>query len=293
MKNRQIFWLVSVGVLLVVLSVFVGCEKKIVNEDTNAVVSVAVDGKAMVPGAISAIDRYELLVEGSDFGSIIDTMHFENGMIYATVTVPAGKDRRFSVRAYQKGTILYQGDRIIDVIAQAPITLDIVLSPVVPLMNITPHYQNHLMNDSVFYVDVNVFNMPNLAGISFDFVRNYSPTNLDTIQKGEQYSDSVSVSYYYSDIGINITVQNRNSTNPIVDAQGNAHLVNIGLVYNFDWGYDTATVVMGISPSWWYSTANPVPQDTALPPTDNAVIVLTAPLLTGSHDASADDRAIK
>ncbi len=275
MKNRHKYSLVSIGVLLAVLSVFVGCEKKIVNNDSDAIVSVAIDAKSMTPGAISAIDNYQLLIEGSDFGSIIVPMERDGGTIFATATVPVGRNRRFSARALQKNVILYQGDQTIDVIAGAPITLDLVLSPVVPMLNITPHLQNFEMGDS-FYVDVNVFNMQGLSGISFIFSINFSPCNIDTIAKGDQYSDSVGITTIFSYDTVSVELFSRNETDPIVDARGNAHLVTVGLGSYNDWGPDTASVVMQVSANWLYSTTGgQFPLDSLF--YDNAVVELTRP----------------
>jgi hypothetical protein len=292
MKNRHIYWMVSIGVLLTVMSVFVGCDKKIVNNDSEAVVSVAIDIKAMTPGAASAVDSVLLVIEGSDFGSIIKTMERDGGTIYATVTVPAGRNRRFSARALQGTTILYQGDQTIDVVAGAPITLDLVLSPVVPMLNITPHYQSYQMGDS-FYVDVNVFNVDSLAGISLNFAINFSPCYIGTAAMGEQYNpDSVGMNTIFGYDTVTVELFSRTEVDPIVDARGNAHLATVGLFSYNDWGPDTATVVMTISPNWLYSGGgSQFPLDSLY--YDNAEVFLTRPPLAASHDATADDRAVK
>jgi len=291
MKNRQIYWMVSVGVLLVVLFVITGCEKKIVNDASEAVVSVAIDAKTLTPGAISAIDNYQLLIEGSDFGSIIVPMERDGGTIYATATVPAGRNRRFSARALQKNIILYQGDQTIDIVAGAPITLDIVLSPVVPMLNITPHMQEFLMGDT-FYVDINVFNVDSLSGVSLNFAINFSPCYIDTVAKGEQYSDSVGMTTIYGFDTVTVELFSRNEVDPIVDARGNAHLATVGIVSYNDWLPDTATVVVTVSPNWLYSSSGgQFPLDSFF--TDNAAIFLTRPPLGVPDDITADDGAIK
>ncbi len=293
MKYRRIYWPVSVAVLLVVIMVSAGCEKKIVNNDADtAVVSVAIDTKLLTPGATSAIDNYQLVVEGSDFGTIIETMERDGGTLYATVAVPAGRDRRFSARALQKNVILYQGDKIIDVIAGAPITLDLVLSPMVPMLNITPHRQDYLMGDS-FYVDVNVFNIDSLAGISFIVSINYSPCYIDSAALGEQYSpDTVGMSYLIGYDTISIDLYSRNEVTPIVDARGNAHLATVALFSYNDWGPDTATVVMQVSANSLYSSgSSQFPLDSLY--YDNAEVFLTRPPIPPSPAVEADDRAIK
>ena len=280
MKNRHIFWVMSISVLLVVFIAFTGCEKKIVNNDSDAVVSVAIDARSMTPGAVSAVDRYELVIEGADFGTIILPMERSGGTIFVTATVPAGKNRRFSARALQKNVILYRGDQVIDVTTRAPIVLDLVLLPVVPMLNITPHAQDWEMGDS-FYVDVNVFNVDSLAGISFIFSINYSPCYIDSVALGEQYNpDSVGISYFSAYDTVNVEVFSRNETDPIVDARGNAHLATIGLRSYNDWGPDTATVVMQVSANWLYSSSgSQFPLDSFY--TDNAIVELSRPPDTG------------
>jgi hypothetical protein len=278
MKNRHIYWLMSVGVLLAVFLSIVGCEKKIVNDESTSVVSVAIDAKALTPGTASYIDRYELVIEGADFGTIIVPMERQGSTLFVTAEVPVGKDRRFSARAYQKDALLYRGDQTIDVIPRAPIVLNLVLAPVAPMLNITPHMQNYLMGDS-FYVDVNVFNIKSLSGISFIFTINYSPCYIDTVVIGDQYNpDSVGLTYVIGYDTVNVDVNPRNETYPIVDARGDAHLATIWLNSYNDWNInvDTATVVMQVSASWLYSSSgSQFPLDSLY--YDNAEVLLTRP----------------
>lgn len=292
MKNRHICWLMSVGVLLAVFLSIVGCEKKIVNDESTSVVSVAIDAKALSPGAASAIDRYELVVEGSDFGTIIVPMERQGSTLFVTAEVPVGRNRRFSARAYQKDVLLYRGDQTIDVIPRAPIVLNLVLAPVAPMLNITPHMQNYLMGDS-FYVDVNVFNIDSLSGISFIFTINFSPCNIDTVTIADQYNpDSVGMSYLIGYDTVYVDINPRNTAYPIVDARGNAHLATIGLGSYNDWGPDTATVVMQVTAMSLYSSGgSPFPIDALY--YDNAEVLLTRPPAKASPAAKVDDHATR
>jgi len=235
-----------------------GCGRKVVNNDSNINVSVRVDYKALAPEA-GSVDHFQLVIEGSDFGAMILPMYPEGGYIVADTVVPAGRDRHFVVTAQDTANVvLYRGETRADVAVGQVLTLDIDLHPIVPMINITPHYQHLVMNDTI-YLDISIFNVPNVTSISLEFSHNFAPVDLIDVVKGDAYGDTVGVYYTYSDVNYTylIDVFNRNETGTIVDESGYAHLATVALRSYQDWGTDTATVLLQVKPTYIYSYTDP------------------------------------
>jgi hypothetical protein len=266
--------LISLGILVFIL-LAAGCARKIVNTDRDANVTVSINTKMLMPGAINFVDHFELLIEGSDFGSIIVPMIAEGGFIIAEVEVPSGRGRRFVARALDKGSVvLYEGEAFADIAPGVMTSLDINLFPVVPMINITPHYQSIVLNDS-FYVDVSIFHVPNIASITFDLTRTDSPTDFLSVVKGDAYGDTVEVWYEIgpSYLTTTIGVYNLNEVGTIVDSNGYAHLARVWFRSYRDWPTDTATVLFQVQPTFIYDLGNIIiPLDSIY--TDRATVEL-------------------
>jgi hypothetical protein len=253
-----------------------GCAKKIVNSGDNVKVTVELGGKMLSPGNITSVDHFELLVEGDDFGSLLVSMVLDRGLIFAVVEVPSGPRRTFTARAYDKdGILLYEGKTVSDIAPNVEVTLDISLFPVVPMINITPHYQNIQLNDS-FYVDISIFNVPGVTDITLELTRNDSPCDLLSIVKGADYGDTVALWYEGGFLNISFGVYSVSGLNAIVDESGYAHLATVGFRSYRDWAFDTATVLMEIIPtSIFAGPDNPIPVGSIF--TDGAMVELYWP----------------
>lgn len=238
--------IVSAACLLIIFVVMAGCAKKIVDTGRNVNVTVSIDSKMLSPGAIDVVDHFELIVEGEDFGSLVEPMFPADGLITAEVEVPAGRARKFIVRAKDKeNTVLYEGNAIADVVRGERLTLDINLFPVIPMVNITPHYQYIMLNDT-FFVDIYVHNLHELNSLTLNFTRSDSPTEITTVVRGRDFGDNVNFWYEagapYGTVAIH--ANEMTITSPIVDVNGYAHLATIGFRSYRDWVTDTATVIM-------------------------------------------------
>ncbi len=277
MNQRIKYRAMIAACLLTLVLILGGCARKIVNDNQAFNVKVALSAKLLSPQAMNAVDHFELLVEASDFGSMLIPMTLENGYIVAEANVPVGTGRRFVASAYDKNDVLlYRGETTIDIMPGMENTLDIDLMPVAPMVNITPHYQNVMMNDS-FYVDISVFNVPYITSITIEFTYNYAPAELMSVVKGAAYGDSVDVYYYPSDAyyTYEIEIYAANETGYIVGASGYANLATVGFRSYRDWGFDTATVVMQITPTYLYSASGtPFPVDSIF--SDGAKVELYA-----------------
>lgn len=243
--------------LLIAVFLLAGCSEKIVNGGNDANVTIALSTKMLSPGDLAVIDRYELEVWGEDFGSIIVPMvpqDPQDGFIVAKVEVESGLARRFVARALDKdGIILYQGEDTADIEPDVQVELNIDLFPVVPMVNLTPHYQYVQLNDS-FYVDISVFNVRDIVSIDLDFSRNDSPLNFMRVERGLDYGDTVGVWYETSESYFDYTIGVYHTQGgSLVDASGYAHLARVWFRSYRDWATDTATVLFQVQPTYVYT----------------------------------------
>jgi hypothetical protein len=226
-----------------------GCDKKILPADTETV-SVQVAVKLQAPGMLQAVDHFQVTVSADDLPTATLSMSYEYGMLVGVVPVTAGPARRFVVEALDLyNIVLYRGETTIDVwpiyIAADSMFVDIDLYPVVPILNLTPHFQMVPMSDSVF-VDVHVHGVPHLTMVQFfvyfDMV---GPINLVDVVKGASVGDSAGLSFQYypaNSAAITITCTQSRQTTELTDASGNGYLARLRFSTHSDWSGDTATV---------------------------------------------------
>jgi len=243
MKIAHAYRLIITGCVIGIGLLWGGCAKdKISAPDAYGSVVASIPHKSLVPAALS----FELIVEGRDFGTMTFPMVQDTDSVFGRAdSIPVGRDRRVIARAHdlRQGTVLYQGSRTVDIAPGRTVQLSMQLRPVQPMLTITPRYQTMMMDDTI-YVDVNVFNIPDLSGIRFDFIRNSSPTFVASVVKGDQYDDQVTLTYLPANDITTIEVSYTNRVAPIVDTLGNAHLATLMIPTYQDWAADTATVIM-------------------------------------------------
>jgi len=238
---------------VLVIATMVGCSEKITGGDQNAGVTVMIDAKPISPQMINAIDRFELIVEGRDFGRLSFPMAWEGDIVVARIEIPVGANRRFSARALDKvNIVLYRGEAMANVTSRLAAPVDIQLSPAVPMINVTPHYQTGIMNNPVL-AEINVFNIPDLSQLDLEISMSYGPACVDTVIRGDQLNDTIQVRYtiYTSDCrycGITVASAPGNVGRRIVDAAGNAHVATTRFYTYSDWGADTITTLISVRP---------------------------------------------
>jgi hypothetical protein len=271
---------VAAAVMLAVLLIaaLTGCSEKIAGGDQDAGVTVMIDAKPISSQMINAIDRFELVVEGRDFGSLSFPMAWEGNFIVARIEIPVGTNRRFSARALDKeNVVLYRGETTANVTSRLAAPVDIRLSPAVPMINITPHYQATTMGDTVF-AEINVFNITDLSQLSLEVSMSFSPACVDSVIRGDHLSDSIQVGYgiYTSDCrycGVTVGYAPGNVAGRIVDGAGNSHVATTVFYTHSDWNADTLTALISVRPTWAsLITGGAIPLDSIY--TDGAEVFL-------------------
>jgi len=243
----------AVWLAVLVIAAMAGCSEKIAGGDQDAGVTVMIDAKPISSQMINAIDRFELIVEGRDFGSLNFPMAWEGNFVVARIEIPVGTNRRFSARALDKvNVVLYRGETTANVTSRLAAPVDIQLSPAVPMINVTPHYQTGIMNNPVF-TEVNVFNIPDLSELDLEISMSYGPACVDSVIRGDQLNDTIQVGYtiYTSDCrycSITVASAPGNVGRRIVNAAGNAHVATARFYTYSDWNADSITTLISVRP---------------------------------------------
>ena len=274
----KFFRIIRGPVLLIMAAVFFfmgyGCSDKIVGTDQDITVRVPVSYK---PAQVVVV----LIVTASDFEPKFVYMNYVDGYLVGTVSVPAGTSRLFTIQAQDlNGRVIYVGADLVDIGAGDAVELEILMYPIVPVINFTPHYQSGEMGAD-YTVDVNIFNMPTLHSLAMMITRNESPGYFDTIEMGADIDDIDYYSTYYYDYysqHVYITDGTVGDTlYPLTNYAGNAHLATVRYNSYYDWGYDTATSVFNVEVMALYDVSgDTLPIDSVY--VDEASIFMEAPI---------------
>ena len=108
------------------------------------------------------------LIVSSNGDTLADKhLELQNRAISDTIEVQAGADWKFTLQALDaSNNIIYSGDTTVSVIAGETTNLQINLYPEVFLLKFDPIYQE-VVNDSVFNVEVRLYNVDSLFSTSF------------------------------------------------------------------------------------------------------------------------------
>lgn len=175
-----------------------GCTEKLVNDRQDENVQVQMKTSFTAAEAVDQITTFTLTVEAEDIDPAIQvSLPLVEGKFQAEIQVPAGRNRIFTLLAFDDGgAVLYRGITVMDVFPSsggASPTVTIQLSPEVPMIRVTPHYQEYSMGAS-FTVDVEVFNLPELDEITFELSHESRVVNMDSVPRPASLNPSANFS---------------------------------------------------------------------------------------------------
>lgn len=228
MKKKLI--LTSTLAVLLMVIWLTGCSEKIVNENGGPV-NVAIKTDFPTSTGAQAIEIFTLTVEAEDIPvPITATLTFQDGYLTGTIEVPAGRKRKFTLEAMDRNlTVIYRGSQVLDIypLTTEITTINIALTPVVPMIKITPHFRQLSMG-TVFSFDVEIFNLPNLYSISYEFTHYSSVATLDSVGRGKTLSSEASFTsnIYQESTGQRsiVTAGMGDQLIPLVNSRGYANL---------------------------------------------------------------------
>jgi len=228
-RNKHLGCFLGVVLAILILS---GCSQKAVND--NAAPSIALHMKVTEPALIEQVSQFWLIVTGPGMDSIQTELTLSGGHLEGEVDVPAGRKRKFEVQARdQSNRLIYRGSTVVDVEAGETIELTINLYPVVPLVKLSPRFQE-VDPGSPCSVDVKVFRIRDLYGISFRIYYDGFLVYPDSAVLSSDLDPNLiffeiidSIPQVYA-----ITVSQTDQSTPIVDRDGNASLARVFFTTN-------------------------------------------------------------
>jgi len=241
MLNKNIFGILTTFCLMgLVIIGLPGCSKKIVNENTDSNVTIAISTKASAIEMSELANLFILTVEADDIPvPLFFPLTLEGSFLTGQVIVPVGLNRKFIINAYNlpidvidfTGTLIYQGTDSADVIFNSTVTVNIDMFPVVPLMKVIPRINSERISSmemgQSFVADVYVYNVPDVNYVSFNLScpTTNSLINYFDVKLGADVPADSRVSHEGGGASVTVWLDRPNLAGPLVDALGNAHLL--------------------------------------------------------------------
>lgn len=298
MSTKKTICILTLIGLAAIIGAF-GCGKKIVGQTEPS--RVTISAQLPIPTASMAITLAVLEVSTPDSAVVaVDTLNLVEPYLLGEVIVPVGLDRLFRISVYDESEVLiYGGSQIADVFPDTIIELDILLRPMVPMINISPRYQELFMNEDII-IDINIFNIPNLTSLTFNIEHNAGPfyfsfNDTGAVSPGTTLPQGADTWVEYDGLyrTLMVGVYHWTSGTILTDAQGDANLAVIRFGSYADWGEDTATAQFLLTPGQiWVQNGevtDTIPLNTVY--TDNASAFLLRPIFSAPGKAQSSKTA--
>jgi hypothetical protein len=223
-RNNSVACFLSVVLAIVILF---GCSEKGVNE--NSAPSITLSMKITEPALMEMVSQFRLTVTGPDMRRIDTRLALEGCYVVGEVRVPAGRERKFDVRALDEtDRPIYQGDTTLDIEVGTEIVLNLSLYPQVPLVKLSPRFLQ-VPSDTTFALDVKVFNIDSLYGISFRIYFGSYLVRPDSAIAGPNLDPRL---IYLNQLDYDaafyaFAISQVDEISPIVDGEGNAALARV------------------------------------------------------------------
>ena len=255
--------LLIAGCIALMVYSITGCARKITGTESGM---TTISTSSLIASAklAAATDHATLTITAADINPpIVQPLLLIAGtLVGENISVPAGLQRRFTIEAFDKdGTLIYSGSITAD-ITPGLTGLSINLRPAVPMVNLSPHFQQALffgdtlgITDQLqdtFDIEIYVHNIDSLRSIDgyidydngpftdIGFLRGADlPANIYFGSEGTYFSVSI-----YDSVG---------GASSLTDANGDAHVATLRFYTYSDWSPDTAQSNFSMNVSNIYS----------------------------------------
>lgn len=240
MNKKQFAILLACSIIASI--VFVNCSDRATsNDNLQTTLKIAT-------GAVPAgLETFTLTVTAEDFSEQITTsLSYDGQYLTGEITVPAGTSRTFTLEAFDgNGTLIYRGSTTMDLVRGEPIMIDVNLSVTHPTIRMTPRYQEVFM-DSSFTINVEAYQMLDLAGLEFEFdFTNASGTIITPrITAGSSIDSTIGFSWGTTESYTSVWISfiDTSATGSFSDDSGFAHLATLEFDTHSDTNLDFDTV---------------------------------------------------
>jgi hypothetical protein len=174
--------LISLLTVILIVASIAGCGSRTTDPGNSQLVEFSTSLKQL--GMSGNITRVLLEVSGSGFSTISTDLSITQGVVHAEVEVPYGTGRIFALTAYAGTTALYHGTDTADVSTGSVTEVSIYMRPQVPMIRITPTYTKVVGVGQESTLQVEVFNVDSLFGLSFRLETDTSVIRFDGADAG-------------------------------------------------------------------------------------------------------------
>ncbi len=282
--------IIVAGIIVIAYSI-TGCAKKVVNEVDSAKLGISIPISASKLAA--ATDYGVLTITAADLDSAIvkEMMVVAGNLILVgdTMTVPTGPGRTFTIEGYMQiegpPVLLYSGSQTIDV-TPGLTYLNIELTPAVPMINLSPHFQEGFFFDvgilsDTFAIEVYAHGIDSLTSVTIETAWGNGPLYpLDSasVTIGSNLPDSAFI-WNEGPEQFGLYMQG-SEVDYLTDENGNAHLATLRFYTYNNEGPDTASIGFVTSISSIYG---PSGQIFGVYPDDAEVLLIRIPIIVSSN----------
>ena len=181
--------------LSLLVAVIYGCSDRATSPGQRKPMEIAVSLKEF--GMSSNVTRITLKVTGAGFDSIMLDTGIVNGLARFDIEVPFGRARVFELSAFSEAQILlYHGVDTVDVSAGSITEVPIYMSPQVPMIKISPMYQNIGFAQPSSFFSIEVYNVDSLFGLSLRVEIDSTVIHLDSAFAGGYLGNAENVLFF-------------------------------------------------------------------------------------------------
>ncbi len=218
----------SVFLLFALMLILPACSEKITSiadERIDLTIRTSIEGYS----GISQAATFILTVTGTGIEEPIEEyLAYDNGVLTGSVLVPAGPRRTFRIEAFDKeGTLIYAGQSTADVSDGSTMELSIRLRPQVPMIKVSPIYQEKPQGD-LLAMKVSVYNVPDLHYIDGLLDNHAAVTqrllHADSVILSPSIADFSWLEWWDTDVSVHFQIGHRILGGRIVDDSGYAEL---------------------------------------------------------------------
>ncbi len=171
----------------------------------------------------SSVTNVRLTITGDGIEDIVKDTVFVDGIATFEVEVPTGQDLTFTMMAMDiEGTVLYQGSEVTQIAPVGSATVNIKLEPQVPMIRVTPLYQQLTSTSETNQLRVEIHNVNALFGASFRIEFDSTIVKVGNVTEGSIFGQNQTIFFSRNEgnyVAVGLTIQG-NQTQQGVDGGG-------------------------------------------------------------------------
>jgi len=140
------------------------------------------------------VTSVRLTIAGAGIDDIVEEGDFVDGLVTFEVEVPSSIELTFTMSALDiEGTILFEGSQVTTIAPGSSTTIDITMSPQVPMVRVTPRYSQVGGGVEAGELAVEISNVDNLFGVSFRIEFDSAIVQIGDVTQGSLFGSAQTI----------------------------------------------------------------------------------------------------